>query len=80
MWMENARRGRRGQKRTSSSSAKCAVIVATLWPRPDDLAVDVFGVVGVNVARASAAVGDFRDAGPGDDSNDVLVLLMAINI
>ena len=54
--------------------------MATLGPLPHDGAVDVLGIVGPDIARASAAVGDFRDAGHGDDSNDVLVLLMAINI
>ena len=66
--------------RTSSSCAEGAVAMATLGPLPHDGAVNVLGIVGPDIARASATVGDFRDAGHGDDSNDVLVLLMAINI
>ena len=66
--------------RTSSSCAEGAVAMATLGPLPHDGAVNVLGIVGPDIARASAAVGDFRDAGHGDDSNDVLVFLMTINI
>ena len=64
--------------RTSSSCAEGAVAMATLGPLPHDGAVDVLGIVGPDIACASAAVGDFWDTGHGDDGNDVLVLLTAI--
>jgi hypothetical protein len=44
---------------TSSSDAVGAVAVAALRAGPDDRAVDVLGLVGVDVASAAAAVGDF---------------------
>jgi hypothetical protein len=51
--------GRGRDKLTSSSDAVGAVAVAALRAGPDDRAVDVLGLVGVDVAGAAAAVGDF---------------------
>ena len=41
---------------TSSSSAKCTVVVASFSALADDFAVDVIGAIGVDVASAAAAV------------------------
>ena len=48
--------------------------MAALGPFPHDGAVDVLGVGGPDVARASTAVGDFWGAGHDGKGGDVCVL------
>lgn len=55
-----------GQKRpklTSTTSAESSIAMAALGANTDDLSVDVLGVIGVDVAGATAAVGNFRRSG-----------------
>ncbi len=52
----------RRKQHTSATGAESSVSVATLGANADHLAVNILGVVGVDVAGAAAAVGYFGGA------------------